>query len=264
MRRIVGLLLVLLIYPSPPAWAGRDFDGTDDFVSVSMSNALEPSVFTVCVWADIDANNAIVIAQGQSGTKVGWNIYINPTGNVARIEVDSVGDGPTNASGSTDIVASGYHHICITYDKNIATATGKLFVDGTQEASIDKPAANKNVDYGASNFRVGTSVTGDFDFNGRAGEATYWDIILPDTTIAALSNRIAPGRVRKDNIIHNWPLYGANSPEPDYSGNVSNGTVTGTTAGPHPPIALSWGFDYGWAGAFAAAAGADDDLMVIQ
>lgn len=49
-------------------------------------------------------------------------------------------------------------------------------------------------------------------------------------------------------------LFGTGSPEPDWSGNANNGTVTGAIQGDHAPAGPMFGFDYGWQGAFTAAA----------
>lgn len=54
-----------------------------------------------------------------------------------------------------------------------------------------------------------------------------------------------------------WHLFGA-SPEPDFSGNGRNGTVSGATITDHAPIPPPFGFDMGWQGTFTAAAAGGD------
>lgn len=51
-----------------------------------------------------------------------------------------------------------------------------------------------------------------------------------------------------------WHLWGTGT-QPDLSGHLNNGTVTGATASAHPPMGVPFGRMAGWRGAFTAAAG---------
>jgi hypothetical protein len=60
-----------------------------------------------------------------------------------------------------------------------------------------------------------------------------------------------------------WHLYGTGT-QPDLSGHLDNGTVTGATASAHPQMGVPFGRAAGWRGAFTAAAAAAINPALIQ
>jgi hypothetical protein len=60
-----------------------------------------------------------------------------------------------------------------------------------------------------------------------------------------------------------WHLWGTGT-QPDLSGHLNNGTVTGATASGHPPMGVPFGRAAGWRGAFTAAAAAAINPALIQ
>ena len=74
------------------------------------------------------------------------------------------------------------------------------------------------------------------EFVGRLAEVAIWKgATLSAAEITALASGTSPSAVRSGSLTGYWPLYGVASPEPDYSGNVGNGTVTGSSAANHCP-----------------------------
>jgi hypothetical protein len=73
-------------------------------------------------------------------------------------------------------------------------------------------------------------------FAGTIAEVAIWNAILSPSERAALAN-VCPSGIRRASIVGYWPLWGASgtSIEPDLSGNVNNGALTGTSSANHPP-----------------------------
>lgn len=79
---------------------------------------------------------------------------------------------------------------------------------------------------------IGNDVTGATTFDGPIAYVRWFNAALTaDELTAVMYNRPA----RADALVGFWPLIGA-SPEPDWSGNASNGTVTGTLIADGPPV----------------------------
>jgi hypothetical protein len=67
------------------------------------------------------------------------------------------------------------------------------------------------------------------NYKGRLSNLAIWNVKLSSGESQALQVGVDPSRVRRTALVGFWPLYGAASPEPDYTGNGYNGTLTGTT-----------------------------------
>jgi hypothetical protein len=77
-----------------------------------------------------------------------------------------------------------------------------------------------------------------FNLAGNLAEVGLWNVGLSAGEITALASGILPYQIRSQSSTGYWPLYGLTSPEPDFSGNANNGTLTGTTSATGPPTNL--------------------------
>jgi hypothetical protein len=74
-------------------------------------------------------------------------------------------------------------------------------------------------------------------FNGNYADICQWTVVLTAAEVLALSKGARPYTIRSKSINAYWPIDGFASPEPDLSGNVNNGTLTGTAQVFGPPFA---------------------------
>ena len=88
------------------------------------------------------------------------------------------------------------------------------------------------------NSTTGNTTIGERTYSGFQGYASkaisdvaIWNTVLSSGQISTLAAGVRPGYVQVANLVGWWQLNGALSPEPDYSGNGNNGTLTGTAAG---------------------------------
>ena len=119
-------------------------------------------------------------------------------------------------------------------------------VESTQDATIPAP-----VEMQIGQLKDGGSTR---NFSGRIAEVAIWNVALIQVEVEQLSRGISPLRIRPENLVAYWPIFGIGSPEPDYIG-TANMAITGSpSVADHPPVMSPFGFDLGWQGAFGAAA----------
>ena len=134
-------------------------------------------------------------------------------------------------------VAASWHHYC--YIGTRATPVNAMYLDGAvatlttvthTAATYGNYGVNKMIETGSSN--------GALFLAGRLAEITVWGgVTLTASEAKALSLGANPFVVHPDGIVFYAPLFGADSPEPDYSGAQKNVTLTGT-AYTAPPGAI--------------------------
>lgn len=108
-----------------------------------------------------------------------------------------------------------------------------------------------------------TDASLDFIIGNKNNKAKPW---VGDIAIAGLIDReLTLGQIQdlqfrpravKDTKIFIHLGHNGTGTQPDWSGNGNSGTVSGPTAADHVPLGPPFGFDLGWEGNFAAAAGA--------
>jgi hypothetical protein len=140
-----------------------------------------------------------------------------------------------------------WHHHCIRYNAGSTANDPSYWRDG---ASIDgsrvkASAPSGTISTSAEAYHIGNRGPLDRDFDGRLAEFAVWDVLLADGEVRALSRGVSPLRIRPQSLAGYWPLYGASSPEPDFTGN-GTATVSGATVSPHPPVQAAFGFDEMW------------------
>ena len=92
--------------------------------------------------------------------------------------------------------------------------------------------SNLTVDVGA--YSNGSTFS---HFNpGTLGQIGIYNGLLSANEIQSLASGLTCEGVRPDKFIAYWPLWGADSPEADYSGQKNLLSLSGTSQGGGPPI----------------------------
>ena len=234
----------------------RIFNGTTDIVNCGSPSALDNIVpFTYAAWIKPNSagetNYGSIFRKETSGLRKALYVTVNGT---LGIYIDRATTDCQRESATSTLAFDGtWQFVAVTYDES---AGAKLY-----KASLTSALAE--VSYGTTNnngagstisdighaLGIGNNAATDRTFNGALAHCSIYSVVL---TLAEM-NMIRYGLMpRRSSLKGWWPLYGTSSPEVDLSGGGSNGTVTGTTVGDHPPVASPFGFDMGWMGNYTS------------
>ena len=243
MRKLLIVALLLLI---PGAGnAGRGFTGSDLIVANGIGTALDiptgPLTISVWFYATVNDGSEHDLFSHWQGAVAGaqWIIGIGaPCSGCGATSLNFdigccsaiLGDYGSCGVPSTSV----WHNIIITTDASTGYAA---YLDG---ATCGGNPYHEYRTAGGANVNIG-GYNGTANFKGRLAEIGVWTAKLSVGEIKSLAKGISPNHIRRSSLVGYWPLYGAGSPEPDYSGNKGNGTLTGTTVVPHCPCGFPTG-----------------------
>lgn len=231
----------------------RLFDGVDDAVNFSLplSNYISPSTGTFMCWCYPTANGP---AAGNRYALDG--IVVDTAGYVGILLGDLSSGGQRihlyNWDGNDDGVAVTFNlnewiHIAWRH----SGGTLEIFKNGVSAGSV---ASGDTQNMGGS-VRVGRNYDTGQSFQGRIAAVQFWSAALTEGEIrAAMGGRI----VRAVSRTLHWEMVTNAASEPDWSGNLRTGTITGATIAPHAPKGPLVSGAFGW---LAAIAGAPASLL---
>ena len=233
MRKIITVILFLFLIPSVCLAGGsRRFDGGDDFITATGFKGITGTgARTVLGW--FKCNHS-----ASSGTIIAWG---DSSGvNAGRTESFSVESG----------IFWGRHNASVTF--NVGTGFGDnkwhsfalglpsggtnnqrvVYLDFTLRSPTFSNGATAINTLSDADLRIGTSLTAINDFNGNLAYIQLFETNLNTNQMFQALN--CPGSVPGARMY--WNLFG-DTPEPDYSGNATNGTVTAASvAADGPPV----------------------------
>src|SRR5579859_2549355 len=130
----------------------------------------------------------------------------------------------------------------LSFGRDASHGYGYLNGSGQTISVGNTPSANgHNVSLAAS----ATCTSG--GYTGQMAEVFFYKGLSTQLTMfeySALSNKIPPLFVRRTLLVGYFPLLGIQSPEPDWSGNKNNGTVTNATTVFHAgSVTWDWNLD---------------------
>lgn len=221
----------------------RGFNGSSDRMTASPDFSAY-SLLTVSAWLWWDTNaNDDDFAMEYGGSFVTQSGFVwdhnSSSGGGGGVEI-----GMGLAAGSarwtdkfTRPSAAAWHHYLFVFNR--ATPVNKAWVDGgSQTLTAVTHNAGTYGNFGNATMflmhRTGPTLLG----AGKQAEVTVWGgVELGTRESASLTAGAPPEMVHPDGIVWRVPLWGTDSPEPDYSGRRKTVTVTaGTTPANHPPI----------------------------
>lgn len=216
----------------------RDFDGVDDIINCGSAAVLDDLAnWTHCCWFRPDttgeAGFGTMMRKNANDAALGKVFHVEATGSFRGAARRATTNLSLEASDNT-ITLGQWVFGAFTYDGT----TGKLF-KGSPGGAVAETSYKVNTQgAGAltsdSNgvLTIGNDITGATTFDGRIAYCRWFNAALTaDELTAVMYNRPA----RPSALVFFMPLIGA-SPEPDWSGNGSNGTVTGAVVADGPPV----------------------------
>jgi hypothetical protein len=208
----------------------RSFNGSSDHIDLSTSNTLNPTPsYSMSAWFICPFVNAYnpVLAKGGAGN--GFNLYVKSNKTLA------VYSGGTSYDGTgSQVCGTGWNHVAVTINSTSLVIVSYLngVVDFTSSGAF-----NTNDGNGTKALEIGGDGGGGHLYGGTIADVAVWNAVLSSAEVIALSKGARPHTIRPLSLVAFWPLDGLQSPEPDLSGGVFNGTLTGTAKAFGPPLA---------------------------
>jgi hypothetical protein len=241
MRQLLAILALLC----SPAFAGRTFNSTSDLINIPGSGTavdINNGPMTISLWmypTDITSKEHDPISHWGGGTfqyliAIGSGAIGGPS--EAGFYVGTVGAETGIYGGCGSLSPNHWYNIVMAID-TAGTFSGTpaltFYVSGFVTCSVEIAFVNHRTS-ASTPVTIGGQA-GSANFQGTIAEVGIWNQILSPAEITALQNGISPNQIREPGFAAYYPLYGIASPEPDFGGNILNGVLTGTTAGPQCP-----------------------------
>jgi hypothetical protein len=212
----------------------RSFNGSTDKIEADAPPSYTiVAPYTFAVWVQNNSNaagnrTAFINESGGSNQS-----YIRVGGNAANTPEFGFWNGSANhlVLGASTLSLNTWYQLTGTYDGT----TYKIYTNGVVATSTDSTGPNFVVSFAS----IGWDFTSGARFwNGRIADMAIWNVVLTAGEASALANGARPPTIRPNALLRYWPLDGLQSPEPDLSGHVNNGTVTGTALAAGPPVMM--------------------------
>lgn len=207
--------------------------GSDEFIERNTA-AVTAAPFTVSAWVRGKSNNDMGFfwVGDKDDAREFWSMQLRDStpSRVIRVRIRTAG---TTVMLDTTAVwtENQWHHVGFVE----ASATDhRVFLDGANKVTSTTSIAPAGADR-TSIGRVADSSPEMF-FDGDIGHVAMWNVALTDAELATLANGTSPLRVRRDALIHYWPINGQ-SPEADVVGGLTlpiNGTPDKSEEPPIP------------------------------
>lgn len=227
----------------------RDFNGTtQDAINAGTPVTAVP--ITIACWFNSDsvtADQALVSIQDTAGGDR-FLLLANGTGAGDPVMAQSRTSGVSRSALSTTGFTTGtWYHACGVF----ATSTSRTaYIDGGSAGSNALSSTPASI----AEIALASINSASTWLNGRLAEVGVWNVALNASEVAALAGRVSPLRIRTGSLKIYVPMFGVGSPERDYIGGyhmtLNNTPAQSAHYGVQPPF----GYDYGWRGAFTAAA----------
>ncbi len=217
---------------------GRLFNGTSDVITVNNASLFGiAAAFAVSAWVKGAAqNNKTIYGECRTAQNTGYFDMASgqTTTSKARIAITNTAGTLLLAVESTATAFdSTWHHLCYTQD---ASRNYVLYIDGVSDKSGTYTSGTVGT-MGRAGIGAFIRATTGLLFAGTICHVATWSRQLGANEALGLANGTFPLAYGPD---HYWPLFGADSPEPDLGiATHTTGVLTGTAfAAGHDPASL--------------------------
>jgi len=221
---LTGLLIMMLVCCS--AWAGVEFDGTDDYVDCGSDASLEVADnFTISFWMKADTTGGWrgMVQKGRDDVNDYFGVWLS--GTTLYFGTNKTDESANLLSGGS-ISTNIWYYITAVYDGiNKRVYTNGILAGGPTAAGVGN--SSKNLSIGRA---LGVSEYHD----GQITEVAIWNTVLSAQQIKNLANSRVKGlplQFERDNLMGYWPLddeksgtSGDGDTFRDLSGNANHGT----------------------------------------
>lgn len=214
----------------------RSFNGTTQYL-IGSNPSVTSYPLTISAWCQYSSGGlalAVSLCDASVDDDDQILFQIRESGATRFFAAASLGSSFQRADATTDIAAGGWFHGVARYG---STTDREIYTNGVSEASntSNDGLIFANIDRLGIVCRCQSTI--DSFFGGDMGDVAIWDVSLDDREIAALATGVRPNRIRRDSLVHWWPLWGVHSPEIDLMGNLDlTLTAAPTRSADAPPI----------------------------
>ncbi len=207
----------------------RSFNGTTDLIAANTAASFAFTPYSVAFWvnAPITATERCVFGEGLSSSANSFLELFAQPGSIKPLGYRVRNTTGFALSGATagNVIDSTPHHFAFTQD---GSGNWAVFVDGGADNS--GTYSTVTVISALNRCTIGALVrsTTSFFCNGKVWDVAKWSRKLSAGEAALLGAGLPASHLAPDRY---WPLFGADSPEPDL-GVIAHvaGTLTGTAA----------------------------------
>jgi hypothetical protein len=152
---------------------------------------LNSKTYSICFWAKLNTTHANSGSErwywsqsisGGVGTFVGFQYQLG--GDKLRFTHYGSGNDMDTPAGMSALIGLNWNHYVITY--NDTTKGGEIWLNSVKLAT--SPATMSTRFTGSGDFKIGTSILNNINFNGLMEDFRYYDKVLTSTEISQLYN----------------------------------------------------------------------------
>lgn len=182
---------------------------------------------------------------------------LSGTGGDVRLQLDQATTDTNYITSNAPLALNTWTCLAYTYDQAAtprihiyAGTLSALMAEATYGTATD--GSGNAADDSAGAWLWGNRSAFDRALQGRIAVGMAWNRVLALGELKAQQFR---PHVTSGCVIFNIFGFNGTGTQPDWSGNLNAGTVTGATVGPHAPLRPAFGFSGGWLGNFTASGG---------
>ena len=170
-----------------------DFDGSDDYVTLSSPTALDNiTQLTISTWVNPAGFGGSGLGRiwDKGAALTNRSFYINSSNNSLWFN-QSFGDGGQWHSGANTINTSQWQHVVITYDNSSFSNTPLFYINGVLKTTTanQTPTTGSSYDDSAQNAYIGNAVAGARSFDGLIDDFRIYKYLLTASQIKNLYNQ---------------------------------------------------------------------------
>ena len=177
-----------------------NFDGSNDYLDISTPqglvnyDVLEPDGISFSAWVNTSVTSSstfAIVGQGNStgnGSFLNGGLYINNN----KLEMVLYKNSSyNNLTGSINLSANTWHHVCGVYSGENSDDKLRIYVDGVLDNTSSALGGNGLAGTGTSAFAfIGRNIkdTNPQYFNGLIDEVAIWDVALSSSDVTSVYN----------------------------------------------------------------------------
>ncbi len=226
----------------------RDFDGVDDLINCGTGSSIA-NIFAggghihivIAPDSDGESNNGMIC---HKRTGDGWQFLVTAEAagfvKMQFLQGFNTTDGFWTTNSAVVPVDGSYTTIDLFYDSDNVSNNPIFYVNGSITANTEgQTPVGTAADDSAEQLTIGNTNAGSLTFEGDIAFCVMWTGVTPSANeITVMSNGVNPFAIQPDSQVLFTPIWGNQSPEPDYSGNGNTGAVTGAVRSAGPSMEL--------------------------
>lgn len=186
------ILLSLFVQSLHTAWAGVDFDATDDILACGATDDVLTENGAVTIYArvtpegDPENNDGYIVTRTSQGTNDRVAFHISSASE--QLDFFVAGNSYVARQSNTSAFSHNVEQVWImTWDGSATGTNIHIYVNGSEVSYVSSSDGATIYDNSTQTLRIGNADTGARTFNGIIHEVALWNSVLSANEIAQLS-----------------------------------------------------------------------------